>query len=230
MSYPRYLNLNIGARGRMAALQAAADKLNANPHRAMPEKIYTWRDMRYSGFHNAAANCATLSHGFNTDARGRKIPIYYSHCGPEFPREKFADECESVRIDHTGWYADDIQYATIRGIVVALPHGRFLAGYYMSDNGERVYYTDIYDDERDAAYTANSIAERIAEIEREHAEKCTAAANLQFDLDEKIERLRECLALRNNPCFTKLRSEAAELIESIRDMRETLKTEYADVL
>lgn len=233
-AYPEYLNLNIGVRGRMGALKRAADKLNANRNRAFPDKVYTWRDVRYSGFHNAAYGCVTLTRGFNTDECGRKIPIYYTNCGQQFPRESYADEIMGYHgqklIDHTGWYTDIVCSETARGIVVALPHGRFLAGYEWSGNGERVYYPEIYDCEQDAVYAADGHAESFARREREYDEKFNAAMKLEYEKEEKINRLRECLALRNNPCFTHLRNEAADLIKRIREIRETLKTEYADVM
>lgn len=234
MSYPEYLNLKIRVTGRMAALKAAADKLNANPYRAKPDMIYTWRDVRYSGFHNAAENCITLSHGFETDESGRKTPIYYTHCGQQFPRECYADEIMGNHgrplIDHGGWFTDTDHRYTARGVVVRLPHGRYMAGYEWSDNGERVYYPEIYDCEREAMYAADGYAEIFAERAREHDEKCEVAATIQETIETDIVRLRECLALRNNPCFAKLRREAVNIIERIREMRETLRTKYADVL
>lgn len=228
--YPRYLNLNITARGRMAALKAAADKLNAghNVRKASGNtEPYTWRDVRYSGFHNVQQFCCTLSSGMDGNR-----PIYYTHCGQQFPREIFADEyhteCGTQLVEHTGWFADAYCSNTVRGLVVALPHGRFMAGYYQSDNGERVYYPEIYDCIRDAVYAADGHAEDQAEIEREYSERWNAARELEEEIEEKVNRLRECIALRNNPCFNHLRSEVYDLIERIREIRESLKTEYAD--
>lgn len=237
MAYPEYLNLNRTVRARMATLKAAAEKLNANPHRSRPDVTYTWRDMRYSGFHNAAANCGALSAGTNRRVMGYRIiesPVYYTHCGQQFPREKFADEFRTEwgtqLVDHSGWFTDMHQDETVRGIVVALPHGRFLAGYEWSCNGERVYFTDIYDCERDAVYAADGHAESFAEQCREDYEKVRAAENLQDTIAENIARLRECIAMRNNKCFDYVRDEIAELIPRIRDDRVTLQTEFANYI
>lgn len=232
-----YLNLAIPARSRLMILKNAAHKLNSghNARKASgnPEP-YTWRDVRYSGFHNAAVNRCELSQGFNTcQYTGKKTPIWYCHTGPAFPREMFADEFSEygrALIEHTGWFADVGCSNIIRGIVVRLPHGRYLAGYYQSDNDERVYYPEIYDCIRDAVYAADRHAESIAEIEREYSERWNAAQELEYECEEKVNRLRECLALRNNPCFTRLRDEANNLIERIREIREILKTEYADCM
>lgn len=235
MSYPEYLNLNRTVRARMAALKAAAEKLNSNPHRSRPDVTYTWRDMRYSGFHNAAANCCTLSQGFNTCPYSKKkIPVWYTHCGQQFTREIFADEFIGNHgrplIDHTGWFSDSFASETTRGIVVSLPHGRFMAGYHWSSNGERVYFPEIYDCIRTAVYAADGHAEAMAEQYREDDEKATEAGRLQDTIAENIARLRECIAMRNNKCFNYVRDEIAELIPRIRDDRETLQTEFANYI
>lgn len=220
-----YLNLNVSAPRRLAILKKQADKLNARPHNARKARgdntPYDWRDVRYSGFHNAAASCGRLSRGLNGDR-----PVWYAHRGRQFPREQYADEIVNLR--HTGWFTDDDGYETCRGLVVSLPHGRYLAGYELSDNGERVYFSDIYVDVNDAAYAADSEAENIADVEREYDQRYREAYALDDELQDAGERLRECLALRNNPCFRHLRKEAASLIELIREKRETLKTDYAE--
>lgn len=224
-----YLNLNIPAKRRLAILKNSAAELNAGHNLRKSQndmRPYTWLDVRYSGFHNARANRCELSPGFNDN--GQTV-IWYCHTGPYFPRERFADECNGGP-DHCGWYADSEGYNVIHGVVVALPHGRYLAGYYQSDNGERVYYPDIFDDERAAARFADSKAKSLAESEREYNERYHAARDIEDNLQRYVERLRECLALRNNPCFARVRNEIAGLVKNIRSTRKTLKTEYAGVL
>lgn len=221
-----YLNMRIGTRGRLVILKRMAEKINVEMRRVCPENDYTWRDVRRSGFHNSRENPGELSSGFN----GKKS-FWYCHTGPAFPRERFADECESAHsIDHQGWYTDDERDNAIRGLVVALPHGRFLAGYYMSDNGERGYYPDLYDDERTAAYAADSLAQNLAEEEHAYNVRLSEARELENERDEKTQRLRECLTLRNNHCFVHLRREALRLIERIREIREGLANDYADCM
>ena len=220
-----YLNLNIGTRRRLDALKRAAEKLNTghNLRKQLEDPTpYTWRDVRRSKFNTFRASCCTLSQGSN----GR-TPIWYAHTGEQFPRERYVDECDSVKIEHTGWYSDTHQDSKTRGLVVALPHGRFLAGYETSDNGERVYFGDIYDEDRTAAYAADSSAERQAEDAREWYEQYQAARDLEEENESNLQRLRECLALRNRACFAALRTEARDLITRIRDVRDTLRTDYA---
>lgn len=227
-----YLNLAMPAKFRLQYLKNAADKLNAghNARKASgnPEP-YTWRDVRYSGFRNVAG----LGQGFNTcPYTKKKTPIWYCHTGQVFPREIFADQFIGNHgrplIEHAGYFADVDCSETVRGIVVRLPHGRFLAGYYMSVNGERVYFSEIYTCEREAVYSADHHAETLAETEREYSENWNKAQELRDDLSDKLERLRECLTLRNNPCFVKARREVSGLIETIREIREDLSGKYAE--
>lgn len=85
-------------------------------------------------------------------------------------RWKWADETDA-RIDHTGWYTDEHGDADkIRGLVVLLPHGCFLAGWSMGENMISFVEREIYTDETEAAYAADSLAEYAAEKERENEE------------------------------------------------------------
>jgi hypothetical protein len=182
--------------------------------------------MRYATFKSNGG----LMQGFN-GAERNAIPVWYSHGGEQFRREWFADETpDGPRINHTGWFCDVHQEETARGIVARLPHGRYIAGYWMSVNGERVYYPTLFDSARDAAMSADGLAERLAENEREYSERWNAANKLSDGIDSALNRLRECLALRNNACFTALREEAHELMSSIRADRETLATEYKGMI
>jgi len=85
-------------------------------------------------------------------------------------RWSYCDEVDGARIDHRGWFTDEYgDFEKIRGIVFRLPHGKgFLAGWTMGEGliGEVEYY--IYKDEASAAYAADSIAEKIADQEREN--------------------------------------------------------------
>lgn len=221
-----YLNLKIGARRRLDYLRGYAESLNArhNARKAAGDtRPYTWRDVRYCGFHNARSARCELSPGRQGDRR-----IWYAHTGQQFPREKYADEI--IDILHTGWYTDINCFETARGIVVALPRGRFLAGYEWSENGERVYFADIYASAEEAARAADSEAACFAEQAREYDARYQEARRLEDEIDDNLSRLRECLALRNRPCFAHLRDEARELMGKIRAARAVLDAEYADCL
>lgn len=84
-------------------------------------------------------------------------------------RYKFADEIVNLR--HNGWYCDIYGNQTIRGIVFTLPNRRgFVAGWTMGEGMCASLDFDIYQTEEEAAYAADSIAERAAESEREYQE------------------------------------------------------------
>jgi hypothetical protein len=198
----------------------------ANPNCPTPK---TWREARRYGFGNwRAAYCAGLNQGFNGEG---KTPVWYCHSGACFRNERFADECEDaprlVR-ENQGWYSDMDGNSTVRGIVSRLTHGRYIAGYYWSNNGERVYFQDVYFSEREAAIAANHCAETYAEICRNDDADFQEARKLENKIEESFTRLRECLALRHRACMAYVRDEARELIETIREARNTLKTQYAE--
>lgn len=90
-----------------------------------------------------------------------------SNGGPS--RWKYADEIPGARINHSGWYTDEYGDAeTIRGLVVRLPHGRFLAGWSMGEHMASAVEGNLYTDEIEAARAADQIAEYTAEQEREY--------------------------------------------------------------
>ena len=225
----RYFNLNIPAPVRLQMLREAfANHAKRYPYCPERMKPKSWRDIRGATYKTVASYVGILDRGFNIIG-GRKHDIAYTFCGPYFAREYYVDELPDSPIDHRGWYTDNDGRAKARGIVAMLPHGRFLAGYEWSDNGERVYFLSVESDLRDAIRAADYYAEQFAESEREYQQKYDEAREIVDIIENKINRLRECIALRNNPCFAKLRDEAREIIGRIRDMRKTLRTEYADI-
>lgn len=141
-----------------------------------------------------------------------------------------------IRLNHTGWFTDCECAALAKGVVVTLtampgfPDGRFLAGYYWGNNGETVLYPEMYADIDEAAHAADSHAESFAENAREHDEKWCAARDIEDKIEEKEKRLIECLALRNKKCMSYIRAEISSICTNLRDMRQTLKTDYAGVL
>lgn len=227
---PNYLSLSIGAPRRLSILRANAEKHNARYGKNhMTGAPQDWKGARNWTF----ASACGLDQGFNGTGRAR-VPVWYSHDdAAQFRRERFADECEeaprSVR-ENRGYYTDCDGRETARGIVARLPHGRFIAGYFWSDNGERVYFGELYDDERDAAQAADGHAETFAEQARDDDAQYQAARDIEREIEEQEERLRECLAMRNHARHADKRDEARETIATIRAKRETLKTEYADYL
>jgi hypothetical protein len=228
MSNLKYFDLSTRAPARMAMMRRDFENHPKKyPHCPESYKPKTWRDIRAYTFSSyMAAFCHGLNPGFDgIDAH--KTPVYYCHTGPQFRGERYADDVLSnnARGYHTETDARDVK----RGIVARLTHGRFIAGYEWSANNERVYYLDVFADEREAARMGDEHARVSAELDFEYSEKMDAARNIQSDIEECENRLNECLALRNNPKFCNLRNTAGRLIADIREKRETLKTEYNGV-
>lgn len=130
----------------------------AQGHRALKKK----RDLRKvcGGYYHAPTPNANGGRGF-----------YLNDAGQPFTRWVWCDEVPGVHIGHTGWFTD--QYGDsekMRGIVVRLPHGRFLAGWSMGDGMASTVASEVYTSPKDAAYAADSLAETDAERERAHQE------------------------------------------------------------
>ena len=212
-----YLNLKIGAPRRLAHLRTSAQRHN---EKFPSGNAATWRTVRY----------ATLTHlgGLHPGSNG-DTPIWYADTGPAFPRETYADECAGGP-DHHGWFTDAECDEKARGIVVRLPHGKFIAGYEWSANGARGYFPEVFVDERDAARRADSHAESFADACREHDAKYREAQKLQDEAEDMAQHLAEKLALRNDPRFPDAREEARELLTELRDLRQRLRDEFADFL
>ena len=212
-----YLNLRIGAARRLGFLRNAAKR---NNEKFPSGSAATWRTVRY----------ATLTHlgGLHPGSNG-DTPIWYADTGPAFPRETYADECAGGP-DHHGWFTDAECDEKARGIVVRLPHGKFLAGCEWSANGERVYFPEVFVDERDAARRADSHAESFADACREHDAKYHEAQKLQTEAEDMAQQLAEKLALRNDPRFPGARASARELLTELRELRERLQNDFADFL
>jgi hypothetical protein len=224
-----------GARARLAILRmiAADSQSNFNPHTRLSPG--DWRGARHWKLSTYESAYAMLSAGSN-DGR----PVWVSHAGPEFRREFFCDESSEVRINHTGWFTDDMQCDKARGIVARLPHGRFLAGYWLSMNDERVYFPEVHDNERDAAYAADEHARVIGEQESEYHAKWQEARDLECSIEAATDRIKELRRIHSrfacNPDIdaadtrycAHLREEVQELCAAIRADRETLATEFKD--
>ncbi len=117
----------------------------------------------------------------------------------------FADVL-ATRINHKGWYADDMQDAIYRGVVYRLParkgKQRLVIGYADPDNDDCALmdFSTIYDDEIEAAWAANKFAERKAEKDREYSEAWSAGSQYANLLeDEAVARkavLELCAAIK----------------------------------
>ena len=95
--------------------------------------------------------------------------FYLSDAGQPFTRWEWADDVEGAHISHSGWWTDEYgDGERIRGIVVLLPHGRYMAGWSMGKGMASTLEPGLFDDIVDAARVADSIAENAADNEREY--------------------------------------------------------------
>lgn len=125
---------------------------------------------------------------------------------PGFRFRGYADEVVDLR--HTGWYGDDegTGFTMFRGVVYQIPARggatQYLAGYEWGESGARSSFHggggtiaigrgDIYESDRDAAYAADSMAERAAEDERDYQRE-------QREEEEREEEEREQREAQNH--------------------------------
>lgn len=240
-----YLNLSIGARSRLASLKRSAATLAANVNRNMHVAANpTWRTMRHDSFANPYGS---LCSGTNGEGRNAS-PIWCTHSGPQFRKER--DSHDVVRLSHTGWFTDgeDMNELAI-GIVAGLPHGKFLAGYRLTMNDERVYFAQIFDDEQDAARMGDEHARIIGESESEYSRKGDEARTLSDAIDNALSDVKaareehtmlafalrqtsraERYALKCKARMASLRTQVGEYVENIRANREALARDYRDFI
>lgn len=223
-----YFNLATSAPKRLAMMradfEAHATKYPYCPEHAKPK---TWRDVRGTTHKGIHAYICRLSPGFNNGE-----PVWYCHTGAQFRDEKFADECLGGP-SHTGWFtnADCTTYkdgsGKARGIVGRLSHGRFIAGYWCGDNEERVYYQEVFEDETEAAQTADEHARVFAESAYEDNVRFEAMTMAEYDCEEKLLEVQKAFALRHDWRFGGS-ARVTHAIEELRTAREELRVATAD--
>jgi hypothetical protein len=119
------------------------------------------------------------------------IGFYLDSDSPLGLRWKWADMI-ATHIRHTGWYYNDSQDGTIRGIVMRLPRNRgFLAGWSMGEGMASEVDATIYHDEIEAAHAANEeariAAERQREFEEEENERMQAEEQFETEFNAAFE-------------------------------------------
>jgi hypothetical protein len=197
---PDYLRLlKGGVQYRMARLWHRAHQTQSLP----PSMVaLTWREARQWGFDNWNTACGALEQGHNTKDAGtryeKRVPIWYCHTGEQFRDERDAHEVDGGP-KHRGWYCDEDGLEKCIGIVGRLPHGLFIAGYRLTDSGERVYFGNVCHSEDEAAIFADSEAWRYAENQREHGQRYSAVKELRGEIAAGEEGIKRLWALRNHP-------------------------------
>ena len=226
----RYFDLSIPAPVRLSLMKSAFETHAQDyPHCPESARPKSWRDVRGTTHANVRAYTADLDQGFNGEGYG-KVPVWYCHTGPQFRGEKFVHECENFHGNHTGWYTNHEGWHSrdgtglARGIVGHLTHGRLIAGYWWGDNGERVYFPEVYSDMADAVKAADEHARVFAESAQEDSRKQDelreAEEKVAETLNEKVElvaRMKEAAALRHDERFPYMRKRYSELCVEYRN-------------
>lgn len=143
-------------------------------------------------------------------------------------RFQYVDEMKTYYpINHTGWFADPFQENTYRGLVIRLPHNRFLSGYANQESECFIISMTTFDDESNARSFADDLARREAEDAIEQS--CKAhAEDLISDIAADIKAMRQDLvklrhAVKNAPMPPSIR-EAVTL--RIRHLKNEMKAMY----
>lgn len=94
--------------------------------------------------------------------------FYLGNAGQPF-RWQWADDVEGAHISHSGWFCDEYGDGDkIRGIVILLPHGRFMAGWSMGKGMASTIEPGVFDDINEAAQMADEHARVAADAEYEY--------------------------------------------------------------
>jgi hypothetical protein len=175
--------------------------------------------------------------------------VFQSELDVGFRRVGWSDEKLNLR--HTGWYADNYQEETFRGVVFRLPakrgQERFVAGYVESMNdGFVLDLSEVWDNDLiGAVREADRLAERAAEDARMFAAK--DAANMRIEnIAEELKDIRaEIMALcrsireacpgieKHKPIRSALRSALQALLRNRTSLiaeRDRLEGDYWSVV
>jgi hypothetical protein len=217
MKVSKFFDLTIPAPKRLEMMREAYANFDIKypncPEHAKPK---SWRDIRGTTHKGLPAYVGALSRGFNDGC-----PVWYTH-GATGLRDEKTD---------SAYWTDANYVAEARGLIVKLPHGRYLAGYYWTENGESVIFPDIYETREDAEAGADYEARKFADCAFSDSQRFEEMKEIEWKIEQKIERLRECRALSNiNFRREAMRGECREIIADIRELRYRLKNEFSDFM
>lgn len=188
---PAPYRLDIGAPARLAAIRGGMKR---------DYTLNTWRNAYGAGLHHGGGQ-------------------WYTHGGEQFRDERDAHDI-LPRLPR-GWYTDADANETAVGIVARLPHGRFIAGYRWTSNGERVYFPEVFTDEDDAAGAADGHAERFAEDAREDDERFRAMADAEGHAEAVADDVAMAYQARN--VSARHREHCRDRIEELKAARDEVK-------
>jgi hypothetical protein len=197
--------------GRLARLKKTwGDSWRAGVQYARPGYSRSTRRPEYRGAH--------------TDERGKKRDYWYWDTGTSRYHHSYAGELDPRGINHYGWYADEHQSETVRGLVMRIRTSRgtiYAPGYQYSDSDMRaaeltpgetliVPPGSGEDAHQDAARTvanwADDMARRVAERDREY--------DSVFHAQQATDDARDAV--------TQARAAASQTVTALRQARDAL--------
>lgn len=222
--------LKDGSRARLSKMREYAKVWNQKRTNAI-----SWKDAREHG----AGKITEAVHGpgYSKDGNSCALPSSVldglRDCGAAH---------EIVRMRHTRWFTDVDGCESISGHVWQLPSRSgspvYLAGYVEENSGYTVLdctngRITMFEEKTDAAIAADRLAEIAAEKEREHAELYNEAREVQDEMDQKRDCLRDARrevsdyikVLRDLPAGSASREIVCELIyDARRIMKFTIRS------
>jgi hypothetical protein len=180
---------------------------------------------------------------------GIRFSNLWFHCDPsEIAGYRAHDDSHDlIRLDHTGWYCDDFQNETVRGIVGVFRWGKkvyIVPGVMYSDSDchsydltqcetltpseafdDRGYQTDtLADTMREVARVADQMAEKTGEESRE-ADQEFQAEQLCEQLQDKIQETRETVRKLIKEIKSAGKAFSPTICETLRDKVQDLMIE-----
>jgi hypothetical protein len=173
---------------RLTALKEYADKYKTD-----------WRKVKYiSAFKNPILKRSSITSDYNRNN-------WYVDSLDDFAGNVLGDSHELARLDHTGWFADNFQDGLIKGCVLKIrsskhldedgAHFIYLPATYCTGYDGATVYNDYYYSAKDAALSADSEAEILAENSREEDAKYQAGTEIDDLRIELHELNRSTLSL-----------------------------------
>ena len=143
---------------------------------SLHERLNEFKALKQKGFHGRLTGPYFIDYQSKDSQRG----FYLNSDFQPAPRWAWCDEAKFSPgyIEHKGWFCNEDQTETIRGVVFYLPHGRYMSGWSMGVDMASGLEKEVYCSEILAIRAADALAAMVAEemienekleLEREHA-------------------------------------------------------------
>lgn len=210
----RYFDLSIPAPVRLSLMKSAFETHAQDyPHCPESARPKSWRDVRARHIRTYERTQRT----WTRDSTAKAVAGFLYGTATQGRSSVAKNSCMSAK-NSTGTIPDGTQTTKggtlrtgqdlLRGIVGRLTHGRLIAGYWWGDNGERVYFPEVYSDMADAVKAAEGHARVFAESAqedrkqdelREAEEKVAETLNKKVELIARMKEAAACVMTSASP-------------------------------